>query len=119
MGLDETDPDIMKKHDTGIILRWNMTVRKHDTVYILGDLSFLTNEETRKLLEKLNGKKHLIIGNHDGSCRGLENYFVSVSQIKEVTFKKTVFPFLDENMHCVFCHFPIMAWNRWAYPWVT
>lgn len=112
LGLDETDPDIMKKHDTGIILRWNMTVRKHDTVYILGDLSFLTNEETRKLLEKLNGKKHLIIGNHDGSCRGLENYFVSVSQIKEVTFKKTVFPFLDENMHCVFCHFPIMAWNR-------
>jgi calcineurin-like phosphoesterase family protein len=111
-GLDETDVDMMKKHDEGLIRRWNMTVQKHDTVYILGDLSFASTDDTRKILEKLNGKKHLIIGNHDGSCRGLENYFVSVSQIKEVTFKRTIFSFLDENMHCVLCHFPLVAWNR-------
>lgn len=54
----------------------------------------------------------MIIGNHDASCKSLTNYFESVSQIKEVTFKKTVYPFLDENMHCIMCHYPMIAWNR-------
>lgn len=112
LNLDENDNEMLKKHDEALIRRWNYTVKKYDTVYILGDFSFATTDETRKVLEKLNGKKHLIIGNHDASCKGLDNYFESVSQIKEVTFKKTVYPFLDENMHCIMCHFPMMAWNR-------
>lgn len=112
LNLDENDNEMLKKHDEALIRRWNYTVKKYDTVYILGDFSFATTDETRKILEKLNGKKHLIIGNHDASCKGLDNYFESVSQIKEVTFKKTVYPFLDENMHCIMCHFPMMAWNR-------
>jgi calcineurin-like phosphoesterase family protein len=112
LGLDLDSPDMLSKHDEALIRRWNMTVGKHDVVYILGDLSFAKAEDTRIILGRLNGKKHLIIGNHDQSCRGLDNYFVSTSQIKEVTFKKTLFPFLDENMHCVLCHFPLMAWNR-------
>lgn len=110
--LDITDVNMLTKHDKSIIERWNETVKKKDTVYILGDFSFASPGETKKILEKLNGEKHLIIGNHDGSCRTLGNYFESVSHIKEVTFKKTVFPFLDENMHCIMCHFPMIAWNR-------
>lgn len=110
--LDINDAEMLKKHDSELIKLWNNTIKKNDTVYIIGDFSFASSDETRKILEKLNGKKHLIIGNHDGSCRGLNNYFESTSQIKEVTFKKTVFPFLDENMHCVLCHYPISAWNR-------
>ena len=112
LNLDENDNEMLKKHDEALIRRWNYTVKKHDTVYILGDFSFANTDETRKILEKLNGKKHLIRGNHDAYCKGLDNYFESVSQIKEVTFKKTVYPFLDENMHCVMCHFPMIAWNR-------
>ena len=112
LGLDLEDPDMLQKHDDLLIQRWNMTVDKHDTVYILGDFSFAPAEETRKVLEKLHGKKHLIIGNHDGSCRGLTNYFESTNHIKEVTFKKEQFPFLQENMHCIMCHFPLVAWNR-------
>jgi calcineurin-like phosphoesterase family protein len=112
LNLEENDDEILKKHDEALIRRWNFTIKKHDIVYILGDFSFASSDETKKILGKLNGKKHLIIGNHDGSCRGLENYFVSVSQIKEVTFKKSLYPFLEENMHCVMCHFPMIAWNR-------
>lgn len=110
--LDITDADMLTKHDKSIIDRWNETVNKKDVVYILGDFSFASPEETKKILGKLNGEKHLIIGNHDGSCRTLGNYFESVSHIKEVSFKKTLFPFLEENIHCVMCHFPMIAWNR-------
>lgn len=111
-GLDINDSDVVTKHDEAFISRWNMTVAKHDTVYILGDLSFAPVEETKKILERLHGKKHLIVGNHDASCKGLENYFESVSQIKEVWFKTHVHNFLDEHMHCILCHFPLIAWNR-------
>ena len=63
-------------------------------------------------MEKLNGKKHLILGNHDKSCKGLENYFESVSQIKTVDFKKHEYDFLDENFIIEMCHYPIFSWNR-------
>lgn len=111
-GLSLDDPDMLMKHDDALINQWNNTVSKHDTVYILGDLSFAPAEETKKMLEKLHGKKHLILGNHDASCKGLENYFESVSQIKEVWFKRHMYSFLDEHMHCTLCHFPLIAWNR-------
>ena len=92
--------------------KWNNLINKCDIVYILGDFSFASVDDTKKILNKLNGQKHLIIGNHDGSCRSLTNYFQSVSHIKEVTFKKTVYPFLDETIHCVLCHYPLLTWNR-------
>lgn len=114
MGITEdmSDTEKIKKHNDWILNMWNMTVSKHDHVYILGDVSFGSPEETRVFLSKLHGHKHLIIGNHDKSCSGLENYFESVSQIKEFPIKKHQYDFLEENIYLVLCHFPMIAWNR-------
>lgn len=109
---DMSDTEAMEKHNEWIVKMWNRTVNKHDHVYILGDVSFGTPEETRKFLERIHGQKHLIIGNHDKSCKGLENYFESVSQIKEFPIKKYQYDFLEENIYLVLCHFPMVAWNR-------
>ena len=52
-----------------IIERWNRVVDVNDEVYILGDLwlghDFSSSEHMKKFLKKLNGEKHLILGNHD------------------------------------------------------
>ena len=48
-----------------LIKRWNNVVSKHDKVFVLGDVSFANKEETKKLVSQLNGKKILIMGNHD------------------------------------------------------
>ena len=45
--------------DNKIIENWNMIVSPYDTVFILGDFGKLS------YMEKLNGKKFLIKGNHD------------------------------------------------------
>lgn len=111
LNLNLDDENVISKHNDAMIKLWNKTVNKHDTVYILGDLSFGNQIETKKILEKLNGKKHLIIGNHDGNYGTLHNYFVSVALIKDVLFKKSMYPFLDSNLHCVLCHYPMVAWN--------
>lgn len=111
MGLDEENPNIAMMNKW-IIDMWNRTVNKHDTVYILGDFSFINTEETRKFLEKLHGKKHFIWGNHDKSVRGLEHYFESTSYIKEVVFHAKDYPFMEEDMRAILCHFPMIAWDK-------
>ena len=51
--------------DRALIANWNAVVAPADTVYHLGDFSFSSKTNTQRLFEQLNGRKHLIIGNHD------------------------------------------------------
>lgn len=49
-----------------LIANWNRVVGPEDTVYHLGDLvSGLGRQETEAIVKRLNGKKILIMGNHD------------------------------------------------------
>jgi calcineurin-like phosphoesterase family protein len=49
-----------------MIKRWNKKVKKGDLIYILGDFAYAPNNDAyKKLLEKLNGIKILVKGNHD------------------------------------------------------
>ena len=58
-------PDAAAMNDY-MIRQWNRKVRDKDEVVILGDFSLGTAEQTNQLLEELNGRKYLILGNHDG-----------------------------------------------------
>ncbi len=52
--------------DNKIIDYWNEVVTNEDLVYILGDFTLSTRKEViRNLVNKLNGKKILVMGNHD------------------------------------------------------
>lgn len=51
-----------------IITRHNQRVRKDDTVYMIGDIAMIGNsqwEHLKGVIQQLNGRKHLIFGNHD------------------------------------------------------
>ena len=50
-----------------MVNKWNEQVKNEDTVYHLGDLSLGSYEQTKELLEGLNGNIILIKGNHDSS----------------------------------------------------
>lgn len=56
--------NIKEMHEK-IIENWNYTVKDSDTVYFLGDFSLGYQEQTRDILNRLNGIKLLIMGNHD------------------------------------------------------
>jgi len=51
--------------DEVLIKNWNSLVQPCDEVYHLGDFSFHKPAKTAALLNKLNGQKYLIQGNHD------------------------------------------------------
>jgi calcineurin-like phosphoesterase family protein len=95
-----------------MIQLWNSTVNKKDTVYILGDLAFGEIEDKRKLFQRLNGNKVLILGNHDKVPDHLKCYFNSITQIKNMKFKKSVFNFLHRDLEIVMCHFPMLSWEH-------
>jgi calcineurin-like phosphoesterase family protein len=55
----------LSEMETVLISNWNQTVKPSDTVFIVGDFNFLGTSNTFVLMNKLNGFKVFISGNHD------------------------------------------------------
>jgi calcineurin-like phosphoesterase family protein len=54
----------IEEHDEHIIAQWNSVVNKRDVTYILGDMT-MEKSSPYPLLDRLNGLKHVVLGNHD------------------------------------------------------
>ena len=54
----------VEEHDEHIIAKWNSVVNKRDITYILGDIT-MEKSAPYHLLDRLNGLKHVVMGNHD------------------------------------------------------
>lgn len=57
--------DTIEQHDEHLIEQWNKVVNKGDRVYHLGDFTWGPIRSISPLVERLNGDKFLILGNHD------------------------------------------------------
>lgn len=87
-----------------IITNWNSVVPPGGIVWHLGDVIF-AGAKRASLLNRLNGSKHLILGNHDKADH-LKEYFATIHDYKEIRVnKKTV----------VLMHYPIASWNKEHY----
>lgn len=51
-------------HDEYLVNEWNKVVAKGDITYILGDVT-MEKEEHYHILDQLNGRKKVVLGNHD------------------------------------------------------
>ena len=105
-----TEQEAVKLMDEWIIQKWNEIVDKKDDVYILGDFSFYGVEETQKIFHKLNGKKHLIIGNHDSSGQSIQGW-VTKKQLHMIDMKPSRFPWLSKTLRIFMSHYPMISWN--------
>ena len=65
----------IEEHDNAIIRNWNETVRPQDYVYILGDLVLGDLDKGLEKLNKLNGAKYMIRGNHDTENK-IDRYYI-------------------------------------------
>ena len=55
----------VEEMNEAIIKNWNNIVSNEDTIYHLGDFALGTKESIKDIVNRLNGKKYLIRGNHD------------------------------------------------------
>lgn len=67
-------------HDEYLVNQWNKIVNKKDITYILGDIT-MEKSEHYYLLDQLNGRKIVVLGNHDlpKHSKELLNYVESVA----------------------------------------
>lgn len=57
--------DSVEDMDQKLIEYWNETVKPEDQIFVLGDFSLYGEDKTADIISQLNGKKFLILGNHD------------------------------------------------------
>lgn len=56
-----------------IISNWNKVVKRDDRVFMLGDFALCGKDKIIEIGQKLNGRKVLIMGNHEGAS--LSTYY--------------------------------------------
>ena len=90
----------VEEMEEALIANWNSVVEKNDVVFHLGDFSMGGLTEWNRLLQRLNGRIYLIIGNHDAkTIRSGVSGFEGVAMQMMLNFKGQIiylnhFPFL-------------------------
>lgn len=113
MALDGRPFESTEEHDETLKDNWNNVVRYDDDIYILGDFSWYSSTKSIEILKSLNGKKHLIVGNHDG--RMLKNPDTRKEFEEIVPYKEVK---RDNNTQIVLCHYPIPTFNGHFRGWI-
>lgn len=104
-------PDLMAMHEA-LVANHNAVVKPGDRVYFLGDLAFpkkLTEGHALyKLLERFNGQKFWVKGNHDSSelVKRVGHVFVKVADYLDVKIGE---------QYIALSHYPMLRWNRGHY----
>lgn len=89
--INEMNEDLVKK--------WNEIVKPNDILYYLGDFAW-KNHGT--WLDRLNGKKILIAGNHDKMNVETKNNFEEIHKLLDTTIN---------GQRITLCHYPMCTWN--------
>ena len=89
-----------------MIKEWNDLIGPVDTVYILGDVAFLSGHNAALVMMRLNGIKILVEGNHDRKTLmdvNFRNEFKEVHKYLDITYNGT---------KVVMFHYPIAEWDQ-------
>lgn len=104
----------VEDHNEHLIKVWNQKVQPNDTIFHCGDFSFGSVEQGIEILQRLNGKKVLISGNHDARhlnkpafCAEWRAIFRGYHEV-EVNYK-------GHTTLIVLCHYPLQSWNKDRY----
>ena len=94
----------LQEYENELIRRWNNKVTNDDVVFILGDIADCSLERVKEVFGCLNGRKRLIIGNHDEKLLLkylAEGIVVSAAGVKHIE---------DAGRLVFLCHYPVMDW---------
>jgi calcineurin-like phosphoesterase family protein len=104
-------------NDELLIRRWNECIKADDEVYHLGDFAFYGKTKAAEIIQRLNGRKYLIRGNHDGHASQWWLYqgfqWVKDYYVVRVHEQQTIADHLVQyHQNIVLCHFPILSWEN-------
>jgi calcineurin-like phosphoesterase family protein len=90
--------------DEALIENHNSVISDEDDLYFLGDFSF-SKTRTEEYLQRLNGNKFFIKGNHDGHniIKLYKHYGTYLGELAEVDVG---------GQRIVLCHYAMRVWNK-------
>lgn len=94
----------VEEMNESLINNWNSIVKPNDIVFCLGDIALGGSTAWNTLIPRLNGKIHLILGNHDVKNwkESYRNLFESVSEQLTIEIDKKTF---------ILTHFPLLCYH--------
>lgn len=96
----------IEKHNETVFNNINSLVTNEDDLYILGDLMLNDNEKGLELISKLNGKIHIILGNHDTDAR--QQLYKTLPNVVEICYA-TILKY--KKAHFYLSHYPTITAN--------
>jgi calcineurin-like phosphoesterase family protein len=89
--------------DAALLENWNTTVAPDDDIWHLGDVALgRTAAQMAALLDRLNGRKHLVTGNNDSAATTSLPGWASVQPYAEIE---------QDGRLLVLCHYAFRTWN--------
>lgn len=91
--------------DEALVENWNRRVSPEDDIYILGDFTLKGPKAANAFLERLQGRKYLLRGNHDGYVNRAsfhKEHFLWIKDYYEMAYRGRWF---------ILCHYPLLSWN--------
>jgi calcineurin-like phosphoesterase family protein len=94
----------VEENDEVLVQNWNRTVGPDDVVWHLGDFAYRNRMHVERYLERLNGRIHLVRGNHDdkGAWRVREKF----ASFQEAAYLK------HEGEYIYLLHYACRVWRR-------
>ena len=87
-----------------LIANYNARVGVNDDTYHLGDFALKCREvDVENIVRRLNGKIHLILGNHDRNSVRKARGFVEQVDYKELKIN---------GQYIIMSHYPFLTWNK-------
>ena len=96
--------DHVMSMNEAMISRWNQVAGPEDMTWILGDFCEGDISRWKEILSSLNGKKGLIIGNHDDpiTIEACKDLFDDIAEYREI---------IDNGRKVILCHYPVFAFH--------
>ena len=94
----------VEEMNEALITNWNRVVPRDGVVFHLGDFAFGGPDEWNSILDRLNGKIHLILGNHDMRMARTE----IMERFSEVTLQKII---SVDGRKILLDHYPFLCYS--------
>lgn len=108
----------MESHDNKLIENWNTLVKEDDNIFILGDFMFTSKiSKIKEVLNLLNGKKWLLLGNHCYQNRFDRQSVIDLfeGRVMDAASIKVIDDELEDGLMKIFMsHYPHAHWDRGA-----
>lgn len=102
IGLCKRPFSSVQEMDEALVTQWNAVVTKTDTVWHLGDFAHrAAPDRAQAIFRRLNGTKHLVIGNHDTPFVRTLDWASTPCQIAEIS---------AGGQRVVMCHYAMRTW---------